>query len=220
MIAEGGRRAELYAGLRAIADEFGDDIRSRFPDIPRRVSGYGLDSLLPEHGFDVGKALVGSESTLVTVLHAEIDLVPVPAAKTLLVLGFPSITDAADAAPTIAPLDPTMIEGMDDLLVGNGEAEGQESRGIEAAAGGARVADRGTPRCERRRGRREGAAAAGHARRTRPRAAGRAVRRRGAAAEDRRDPRGGDSERRPRSARPGSLARMGGRRCAQKQSQS
>jgi FAD/FMN-containing dehydrogenase/Fe-S oxidoreductase len=129
--AEGGRRAELYAGLRAIADEFGDDIRARFPDIPRRVSGYGLDSLLPEHGFDVAKALVGSESTLVTVLHAEIDLVPVPAAKTLLVLGFPSITDAADAAPTIAPFDPTMIEGMDDLLVGNEKRKGKNPEALK-----------------------------------------------------------------------------------------
>ena len=51
----------------------------RYPDIPRRVSGYNLDSLLPEHGFDVAGLLVGSESTLVTVLHAELELVPVRA---------------------------------------------------------------------------------------------------------------------------------------------
>ena len=49
----------------------------RYPDIPRRVSGYNLDSLLPEHGFDVAGLLVGSESTLVTVLHAELELVTV-----------------------------------------------------------------------------------------------------------------------------------------------
>ncbi|MFP3464284.1 FAD-binding and (Fe-S)-binding domain-containing protein [Leifsonia sp. SIMBA_070] len=117
--AEGGRRAELYEGMRALADEYGDDIRARFPDIPRRVSGYNLDSLLPEAEFDVARALVGSESTLVTVLQAELDLVPVPPEKTLLVLGFPSIDQAADAAPAIAPYEPTMIEGLDDVLVGN-----------------------------------------------------------------------------------------------------
>ena len=49
-----------------------------YPHIPRRVSGYNLDSLLPENGFDVARALVGSEGTLVTVLHAELELVPVP----------------------------------------------------------------------------------------------------------------------------------------------
>ncbi|MBO0692868.1 MAG: FAD-dependent oxidoreductase, partial [Acidimicrobiaceae bacterium] len=59
----GGRKAEIYRRLREIADRHGDEIRRRYPDIPRRVSGYNLDSLLPENGFDVARALVGSEST-------------------------------------------------------------------------------------------------------------------------------------------------------------
>ncbi len=117
VLAEGGRRAQLYAGMRALAEECGDLVRERFPDIPRRVSGYGLDSLLPENGFDVARALVGSESTLVTVLRAEIDLVPVPPTRTFLVLGFPSIEDAADAAPAIAEHSPLTIEGIDSVLV-------------------------------------------------------------------------------------------------------
>ena len=66
-------------------------------DIPRRVSGYNLDSLLPENRFNVAQALVGSESTLVTVLQAEIQLVPALPARTLVVLGYPDIAAAADA---------------------------------------------------------------------------------------------------------------------------
>ena len=76
-------------------------------EIPRRVSGYNLDSLLPEHGFDVARALVGSESTLVTILHAELRLVPAPAAQALVVLGYPDIASAADAVPRIAPHQPS-----------------------------------------------------------------------------------------------------------------
>ena len=84
IVAAGGRRAELYRGMRAIADEFGDEIRRRFPDIPRRISGYGLDALLPEGGFDVALALTGSEATLVTILRAEVALVPlVPHTRTV-----------------------------------------------------------------------------------------------------------------------------------------
>ena len=81
------------------------------------MSGYNLDSLLPEHGFDVARALVGSESTLVTVLHAELRLVPKPAAQALVVLGYPDIASAADAAPAIAPHHPEQLEGIDGRLI-------------------------------------------------------------------------------------------------------
>src|ERR671923_69296 len=74
-------------------------IRTRYPRIPRRVSGYNLDALLPENGFNVARALVGSESTLVTVLRAEISLVRVPRYQSLVVLGYDDICRAGDAVP-------------------------------------------------------------------------------------------------------------------------
>jgi FAD/FMN-containing dehydrogenase/Fe-S oxidoreductase len=117
IVAAGGRRAEIYRQLRELAGACGEEIRQRYPRIPRRVSGYNLDSLLPEQGFDVGQALVGSESTLVTVLHAELRLVPKPAAQALVVLGYPDIASAADATPAIAPHRPEQLEGIDERLI-------------------------------------------------------------------------------------------------------
>ncbi|WP_422746373.1 FAD-binding and (Fe-S)-binding domain-containing protein [Mycobacterium sp. WMMD1722] len=117
IIGEGGRRGEIYRGLKDIVDRHAEEIRDRYPDIPRRVSGYNLDSLLPEGGFHLAKALVGSESTLVTVLRAEIDLVPVPAASTLTILGFPDVAAAADAVPAVLPHHPAALEGIDHRLV-------------------------------------------------------------------------------------------------------
>ncbi|HTZ25625.1 MAG TPA: FAD-binding oxidoreductase, partial [Streptosporangiaceae bacterium] len=96
IIAAGGAKADLYRRLREIRDAYLQAIRTGYPQIPRRVSGYNLDSLLPERGFHVARALVGSESTLVTVLQAEIDLVEVPKHKSLVVLGYPDIAEAAD----------------------------------------------------------------------------------------------------------------------------
>ncbi|WP_405469812.1 FAD-binding and (Fe-S)-binding domain-containing protein [Streptomyces canus] len=113
----GDLRASLYRQLRALRDTYADEIRARFPDIPRRVSGYNLDSLLPEHGFDVAGLLVGSESTLVTVLRAELELAPVVKERTLVVLGFPDIETAADAVPTILPYEPIALEGIDSRLL-------------------------------------------------------------------------------------------------------
>ncbi|MYS88880.1 MULTISPECIES: FAD-binding and (Fe-S)-binding domain-containing protein [Streptomyces] len=112
--AEGGRRAELYAGLDGIVSGYLGDIRRGYPKIPRRVSGYNLDSLLPENGFDVARALVGSEGTLVTVLRAELDLVPVPAYQSLLVLGYDDICTAADDVPRLLEhCAPGQLEALD-----------------------------------------------------------------------------------------------------------
>jgi FAD/FMN-containing dehydrogenase/Fe-S oxidoreductase len=114
----GGPVGDIYRRLRTVRDDVADRIRERYPDIPRRVSGYNLDSLLPENGFDVARALVGSEGTLVTVLRAQLRLVPVPTARTLVVLGYPTIVDAARACPRIARHEPEQLEGLDDRLIG------------------------------------------------------------------------------------------------------
>ncbi|MES5818462.1 FAD-binding and (Fe-S)-binding domain-containing protein [Streptomyces sp. RG80] len=114
---QGDLRAAVYRQLRALRETYADEIRRRFPDIPRRVSGYNLDSLLPEHGFDVAGLLVGSESTLVTVLRAELKLVPVVRERVLVVLGFSGIDRAADAVPEILPYEPIALEGLDSYLL-------------------------------------------------------------------------------------------------------
>jgi FAD/FMN-containing dehydrogenase len=117
----GDLRASLYRRMRALIEANADLVRERFPQIPRRVSGYNLDSLLPEHHFDVARALVGSESTLVTVLHAELRLVPVVEHRTLVVLGYPDIAKAADAVPAIVEHEPIALEGLDHKLVRDNE---------------------------------------------------------------------------------------------------
>ena len=116
-IRAGGRVGAIYSGLRTLRDRYGDLIRTRFPKIPRRVSGYGLDELLPENGFHVARALVGSEGTCVTVLEATVRLVDSPRARVLLVLGYPDVFTAADHVPEILAGQPHGLEGLDDLLV-------------------------------------------------------------------------------------------------------
>ncbi|HWD02043.1 MAG TPA: FAD-linked oxidase C-terminal domain-containing protein [Amycolatopsis sp.] len=91
-----GRAGDIHRALLGLRDRYGSLIRSHYPDIPRRVSGYNLDSLLPENGFDVAKALVGSESTCVLVLEATVRLVPDPPHHALLVVGYPDAPTAAD----------------------------------------------------------------------------------------------------------------------------
>jgi FAD/FMN-containing dehydrogenase/Fe-S oxidoreductase len=117
IIAGGGRRGEIYAGLVRIRDTYSDLIRARFPKIPRRVSGYNLDELLPENGFNVARALVGSEGTCVTVLQSRCSLKHSPQHRRLVALGFADPFIAADYVPTVLEYNPIGLEGFDGLMV-------------------------------------------------------------------------------------------------------
>jgi len=117
IIAGGGRRGELYAGLKRIRDRYESHIRARFPRIPRRVSGYNLDELLPENGFHVARALVGSEGTCATILSATLDLRDSPQYRRLVTLTFADQFVAADHVPQVLEFNPIGLEGFDGLLV-------------------------------------------------------------------------------------------------------
>ena len=130
IIAEGGRRGEIYAGLKAIRDEYGELIRARYPHLPRRVSGFNLEQLLSEHGFNVARALVGSEGTCVTILEASLRLVASPPARTLLVLGYPDVFAAADDVPAVRQFGPIGLEGTDARLIGDMRRNGLYLREI------------------------------------------------------------------------------------------
>lgn len=128
IIRGGGRRGEIYRRLRDLRDKYADLIRARFPKIKRRVSGYNLDQLLPENGFNVARALVGSEGTCVLTLEAKTRLVNSPQYRVILVLGFPDIYLAGDAVPEILPFRPIATEGLDERIIG-----GLRERGLRAA---------------------------------------------------------------------------------------
>jgi FAD/FMN-containing dehydrogenase/Fe-S oxidoreductase len=115
--AEGGRRAEIYAALVRLRDAHASEIRRKFPPIPRRVSGYNLPALLPENGFHVARALVGSEGTCAIVLEARLRLLDDPRSRALLVLGYADVYSAGDHVPEVMRCGPIALEGLDDRLM-------------------------------------------------------------------------------------------------------
>jgi len=111
------RRGAIHRAARALRDHHADAIRDAFPAIPRRVSGYNLDALLPESGLHLGRALVGSEGTCVTILEATVGLVARPGGRALLVLGFDDVVRAATCVPRLLERGPIGLEGIDEALV-------------------------------------------------------------------------------------------------------
>ena len=121
-----GRQGEIYAALKQLRDTYADLIRAKFPQIKRRVSGFNLDQLLPENGFNVARALVGTEGTCAITLQAKVRLVKSPAKRVLLALGFADIFTAADAVPHFMHCGPIAIEGLDRAII-----RGLQARGLK-----------------------------------------------------------------------------------------
>ncbi|PYI88601.1 MAG: FAD-binding oxidoreductase, partial [Verrucomicrobia bacterium] len=117
IVHQGGRRGEIYGKLIDLRDKYGALVRQKFPKIPRRVSGYNLDDLLPEKDFQVARALVGTESTCVLILEATLELIFDPPARALVVFGYPDIYQAGDHVPEIRKYKPIGLEGIDDVLI-------------------------------------------------------------------------------------------------------
>ncbi|MDQ3156867.1 MAG: FAD-binding protein [Actinomycetota bacterium] len=92
-------------------------IRTEFGTFGRQVSGYSLEHLLPENGFDVSTFMAGTEGTLAVMTQSTVRLVKDPAHRRLLVLGYASMADAADHVPALLEFAPTACEGLDSRIV-------------------------------------------------------------------------------------------------------
>ncbi|MEV5187937.1 FAD-binding and (Fe-S)-binding domain-containing protein [Streptomyces werraensis] len=99
-------------GLRALVEGESARLRTGFPDLPRRISGYAVDALLPENRADVARSLCGSEGTLAVLTEAELTLVRAPRARALAVLAYADESGAAQAAAGLLPYRPLTVEGM------------------------------------------------------------------------------------------------------------
>ena len=137
IIGQRGRRAEIYSKLHTIRENYSSLIRARFPQIPRRVSGYNLDELLPERGFNVARALVGTEGTCAIVLEAKLKLIHSPQNRALVGLGYRDAFFAADHVPEILQFHPIGLEGFEGSIVDGLQRKGApnlellpEGRGI------------------------------------------------------------------------------------------
>jgi FAD/FMN-containing dehydrogenase/Fe-S oxidoreductase len=124
-VRAGGRLGEIYSQLRTLRDRYADQVRARYPRIPRRVSGYNLDELLPENGFHVARSLVGSESTLALVLSARVRLIHNPPKRALLVIGYPDLGTAGDHVPEIMRFKPIGLEGFHKHVIENMHRKGK-----------------------------------------------------------------------------------------------
>ncbi|HET8551609.1 MAG TPA: FAD-binding and (Fe-S)-binding domain-containing protein [Gammaproteobacteria bacterium] len=119
ILRESGRRGDIYRRLKVLGERYADLIRDRYPNIPRRISGYNLDRLLPENGFNVAAALVGTEATCALTLNARCKLIPSPQYRALVMVGYDDGYTAAEHAADLQRYEPVGLEMFDRRLVQN-----------------------------------------------------------------------------------------------------
>ncbi|MBB4945008.1 FAD/FMN-containing dehydrogenase/Fe-S oxidoreductase [Kitasatospora gansuensis] len=132
-----GREGELHRALQDLTAAHLGTLRQGMPDLPRRTSGYDLDALLPERGYDLARALTGTEGSCAVLLGATVRLVEAPAATALVVAGYPDETAAADAVPALLPLRPLTAEGMAADLIAALLAAGRRPPALDRLPDGA-----------------------------------------------------------------------------------
>ena len=111
IIRKADGRGNIYRWLRQLRDKYEEDIRTGIPEIPRRVSGYNLDELLPENNFNAARPLVGTESTCAVFLEATVRLIDLPKKRALVLLGYPSVYEAGDHVTEIMKYKPIGLGG-------------------------------------------------------------------------------------------------------------
>lgn len=124
--------AQIHRGVQQIIEQNQNEILARYPDIPRRVSGYNLDEFVDGAGF-TGKAsvrpgddpkawnlahlVVGSEGTLALVLEAKLRLTLLPKATAIAVLHFFDVLEALRTVPRINAHNPSAVELLDRVVL-------------------------------------------------------------------------------------------------------
>ncbi|HAI99815.1 MAG TPA: oxidoreductase, partial [Dehalococcoidia bacterium] len=112
-----GLESDIYRGVRNISQGNIAEIKARYPNIMRRVSGYNLDEFLTDDPFNLTKMVVGSEGTLCVVTEAKVNLVPRPTMTALSILHFSDIVQASEAIVEVLRHEPSSIEVMDNILL-------------------------------------------------------------------------------------------------------
>jgi FAD/FMN-containing dehydrogenase/Fe-S oxidoreductase len=106
--------AACYRTVLGLAHEHAEEIDRRYPKVVRRVGGYNLNDFVDQDKpVNLAKIMVGSEGTLGVVLEAKLNLVPLPKAKAVMVIGFEHLLESLTAAPVILHHKPSAVEVMD-----------------------------------------------------------------------------------------------------------
>ncbi len=121
----GVRAAGIAQFVRGLARQHREAIAANWPKVMRRVAGYNLDIFdnqsekpyTADGSVNLAHLLIGAEGTLAYTRSLTLKLAPLPRAKVLGIVNFPTFHAAMDAAQHIVKLGPTAVELVDRTMI-------------------------------------------------------------------------------------------------------
>ncbi len=116
---------EIAAFVRALAQQQQREIETQWPKLLRRVGGYNLDIFsnqserpyTDDGDINLAHLLIGAEGTLAYTRALKLRLAPLPRAKVLGVVSFPTFQAAMTAPQHIVKLGPSAVELIDRTMI-------------------------------------------------------------------------------------------------------
>jgi len=114
---ENSREGKIYRNFSSLIEHNKGEIEKRFPKVMRRVGGYNLDEFIRTDHWNLARIITGSEGTLATILEAKINLVTLPAYKSVVVVHFSELQEALRSVKTMLDFQPAAIEILDHVVL-------------------------------------------------------------------------------------------------------
>jgi len=119
------RMSRMVSDLFSLGSRESGEIERMWPRVLRRVGGYNLDIFHPmserpytaDNSVNLAHLLVGSEGTLAYTRQITLQLAPLPRAKALGVVNFPTFYKAMESAQHIVKLKPVAVELVDRTMI-------------------------------------------------------------------------------------------------------
>ncbi len=112
-----GLEGQIYREIRRLVGQHADEIRTRYPKLMRRVSGYNLDEFVKAQPFGLHRLAVGSEGTLVVVVEMKVRLVPRPRFTALDVIHYDDLQAALESSVDLLATGPYAVEVTDKMIL-------------------------------------------------------------------------------------------------------
>lgn len=107
----------IYQTIDHIRKEYRNDIEKHFPHIPRRVSGYNLDSLLKPGKINICRLIAGSEGSLGIITEIKVRISKKPVVTGLCLIQFKDMLEGMTRIPNMLLHKPMAIEMIDDKIL-------------------------------------------------------------------------------------------------------
>ena len=110
LAADDTREAQLHRDVRRLVERDAERIRAHQPRTTKNACGYRLERVIEGGSINLSRLVCGSEGTLALVVAAKLRVVPLPGARRLALLHFPSVEAAGRAVLEVLAMDPSAVE--------------------------------------------------------------------------------------------------------------